>query len=125
MVEHWTFNPVDSGSSPGALTFSELEMIIGLETFSLLTTYGIIFVMSNLGVSMNRQNIIISLISLELMLLAINMMLITGSIHSDDITGCIFVLFTLTVAATESAIGLALITTYYRLKQSIRMSRVA
>ena len=62
--------------------------------------------------------------SIELMLLAINLNFVLFSIYLDDITGYVFVLFILTIAAAESAIGLAILTIYYRLKNTIRMDRI-
>lgn len=62
--------------------------------------------------------------SIELMLLAINLNFVIFSIYLDDITGYIFVLFILTIAAAESAIGLAILTIYYRLKNSIQIDKI-
>lgn len=62
--------------------------------------------------------------SIELMLLAINLNFIIFSIYLDDVTGYVFVLFILTIAASESAIGLAILTVYYRLKNTIRMDKI-
>ena len=62
--------------------------------------------------------------SIELMLLAINLNFVIFSIYLNDIAGYIFVLFILTIAAAESAIGLAILTVYYRLKDTIRMDTI-
>jgi NADH-quinone oxidoreductase subunit K len=62
--------------------------------------------------------------SIELMLLAINLNFIIFSIYLDDLAGYVFVLFVLTIAAAESAIGLAILTIYYRLKNTIRMDKI-
>ena len=62
--------------------------------------------------------------SIELMLLAINLNFVIFSIYLDNITGYIFVLFILTIAATESAIGLAILTIYYRLKNTIKLDEI-
>lgn len=62
--------------------------------------------------------------SIELMLLAINLNFIIFSIYLDDLTGYVFVLFILTIAAAESAIGLAILTIYYRLKNNIRIDKI-
>lgn len=64
------------------------------------------------------------LMSIELMLLAINLNFVIFSIYLDNVTGYIFVLFILTVAATESAIGLAILTIYYRLKNTIKLDSI-
>ena len=74
-----------------------------------------------LGLVLNRKNILITLMSIELMLLAINLNFVIFSIYLDDITGYIFVLFILTIAAAESAIGLAILTIYYKLKNTIQI----
>jgi NADH-quinone oxidoreductase subunit K len=84
----------------------------------------ILFLIGVLGLVLNRKNILITLISIELMLLAINLNFIIFSIYLDDITGYIFVLFILTIAATESAIGLAILTAYYRVKNTIKIDRI-
>ena len=62
--------------------------------------------------------------SIELMLLAINLNFIIFSLYLDDLAGYVFVLFILTIAAAESAIGLAILTIYYRLKNTIRMDKI-
>tara|TARA_B110000908_G_scaffold170565_1_gene230537 strand:+ start:3588 stop:3794 length:207 start_codon:yes stop_codon:yes gene_type:complete len=62
--------------------------------------------------------------SVEIMLLSVNLNFIIFSIYLDDIVGYIFVLFILTIAATESAIGLAILTVYYKLKRSIQMDTI-
>jgi NADH-quinone oxidoreductase subunit K len=72
-----------------------------------------------LGIFITRKNIIIILMSIELMLLAINVNFIAYSVHLDDLFGQIFALFVLTVAAAESAVGLAILVAYYRVKGSV------
>jgi NADH:ubiquinone oxidoreductase subunit K len=72
-----------------------------------------------LGIFLNRKNIIILLLAIELMLLAINYNFVITSVLIDDLTGQIFALLILTVAAAESAIGLALLMIYYRVRGSI------
>jgi NADH-quinone oxidoreductase subunit K len=62
--------------------------------------------------------------SIELMLLAVNLNFVLFSIYLDDIVGQVFVLFILTIAATESAIGLAILVVYYRLKNTIRIDKI-
>ena len=83
-----------------------------------------LFLIGALGLVLNRKNILITLMSIELMLLAINLNFVIFSVYLDDITGYIFVLFILTIAAAESAIGLAILTIYYRLKNNIRIDRI-
>jgi len=71
------------------------------------------------GIFLNRKNIIILLMSIELMLLSINFNFIIFSIFLDDILGQLFALLVLTVAAAESAIGLAILVIYYRVRGTI------
>lgn len=78
-----------------------------------------LFLIGVIGLVLNKKNILIILMSIELMLLAINLNFVIFSIYLDDITGYIFVLFILTIAAAESAIGLAILTIYYRLNNNI------
>lgn len=84
----------------------------------------ILFLTGVLGIVLNRKNILITLISIELMLLAVNLNFVIFSIYLDDVIGLIFVLFILTIAATESAIGLAILTIYYRLKNTIKLDKI-
>lgn len=81
-----------------------------------------VFLIGLLGMCVTRTNIIVLLMSLELMLLAINFNFIVFSVHLDDIFGQIFSLFILTVAAAEAAIGLAVLIIYYRLKGIISVN---
>jgi NADH:ubiquinone oxidoreductase subunit K len=78
-----------------------------------------LFLLGVLGIFLNRKNIIILLLAIELMLLAINYNFVVTSILIDDLIGQIFALLVLTVAAAESAIGLALLMIYYRVRGSI------
>ena len=75
-----------------------------------------LFLIGVIGIFLIKKNIIIILMSIELMLLSINMNFILFSVYLDDIVGQIFALFVLTVAAAESAIGLAILVVYYRIK---------
>lgn len=79
----------------------------------------IIFVLGTLGIVLNRKNVLIILMSIELILLAINLNFIIFSSYLDDISGQLFALFILTVAASESAIGLALLIIYYKVRGTI------
>jgi len=83
-----------------------------------------LFLVGALGLVLNRKNILITVMSIELMLLAVNLNFVVFSIYLDDLTGHIFVLFILTVAATESAIGLAILTAYYKLKNTIQLEKI-
>ena len=89
-----------------------------------LTLGAIIFSLGTLGIFLNRKNVIVILMSIELILLAVNINLVSFSIYLQDITGQIFTIFILTVAAAEAAIGLAIIVTYYRNKGSIRVEEI-
>ena len=84
----------------------------------------IIFMIGVIGIFLNRKNVIIILMSIELILLAVNINLVSFSIFTQDLTGQIFTMFILTVAAAEAAIGLAIIVVYYRNKGSIRVEDI-
>lgn len=89
-----------------------------------LTVTLIVFVIGLAGIVFNRKNILIIIMSIELLLLSVNLNFAAFSIYLDDIIGQIFVVFILTIAATESAIGLAIITVFYRLKGSIQIEPI-
>ena len=82
---------------------------------------GILFVLSVAGIFINRRNVIILLMCIELMLLAVNMNFIAFSRFMTDIDGQVFVFFILTVAAAEAAIGLAILVTLFRNRNSINV----
>ena len=91
-------------------------------TFSLLKYLNVtiaLFLLGIWGIVLNRKNIIILLMSIELMLLSINLNFVTFSVFLDDLMGQVFALFVLTVAAAESAIGLAILVAYYRVRNTI------
>lgn len=79
----------------------------------------VLFFTGLLGLFITRKNIIVILMSIELMLLGINLNFITYSVYLDDLYGQLVALFVLTVAAAESAIGLAILVVYYRIKGTI------
>ena len=79
-----------------------------------LTLGAIIFTIGIIGIFLNRKNIIVILMSIELILLAVNINLVSFSVFFNDLIGQIFALFILTVAAAEAAIELAIIVAYYR-----------
>jgi len=81
----------------------------------------ILFMISMAGIFLNRKNIIIILMSIELLLLAVNTNLVAFSYYLNDVTGQIFVFFILTVAAAEAAIGLAIIVLVFRNRKSINV----
>ena len=84
----------------------------------------VIFSLGMIGIFLNRKNVIVILMSVELILLAVNINLVSFSIYLQDITGQIFTMLILTVAAAEAAIGLAIIVSYYRNKGSIRVEEI-
>jgi len=84
-----------------------------------LTVNVILFIFGLIGLTFNRRNFLVSLMCIELILLSININFLIFSIYLDDFYGQIFSLFILAVAAAESAIGIALIIAYYRLRNSI------
>ena len=83
-----------------------------------------IFTIGVVGIFLNRKNIIVILMSIELILLAVNINLVSFSIYLNDLVGQIFTLFILTVAAAEAAIGLAIIVIYYRNSGTIRVQEI-
>ena len=85
-----------------------------------LTLAAIIFTIGIVGIFLNRKNVIVILMSIELILLAVNINLVDFSIFINDLSGQIFTLFILTVAAAEAAIGLAIIVVYFRNSDTIR-----
>ncbi|MBA4131762.1 MAG: NADH-quinone oxidoreductase subunit NuoK [Hyphomicrobium sp.] len=97
-------------------------MTIGLAHY--LTVAACLFTLGILGIFLNRKNVIVILMSVELMLLAVNINLVAFSAYLGDITGQIFALFILTVAAAEAAIGLAIIVVYYRNRGSIAVEDI-
>ena len=89
-----------------------------------LTLGAVIFSIGVIGIFLNRKNIIVILMSIELILLAVNINLVSFSIYLGDIVGQIFAMLILTVAAAEAAIGLAIIVSYYRNKGSVRVEEI-
>ena len=89
-----------------------------------LTLAAIIFAIGIIGIFLNRKNVIIILMSIELILLAVNINLVSFSIYLQDLTGQIFTMFILTVAAAEAAVGLAIIVIYYKNRGSINVEQI-
>ena len=89
-----------------------------------LTLAAIIFTIGVVGIFLNRNNVIVILMSIELILLAVNINLVAFSIFINDLSGQIFTLFILTVAAAEAAIGLAIIVVYFRNSDTIRVEEI-
>jgi NADH-quinone oxidoreductase subunit K len=97
-------------------------MEVGLGHY--LTVAAILFTIGVFGIFVNRKNIIVILMSIELMLLAVNINLVAFSTHLQDMVGQIFAIFVLTVAAAEAAIGLAILVCYFRNRRSIAVEDV-
>jgi len=89
-----------------------------------LVLAAILFCISMAGIIINRKNIIILLMSIELMLLSVNLNFIAFSHYLNDLAGQVFVFFILTVAAAEAAIGLAILVVLFRNKQSINVEDI-
>ena len=89
-----------------------------------LTLGAIIFTIGVIGIFLNRKNVIVILMSIELILLSVNVNLVSFSIFLNDLTGQIFTFFILTVAAAEAAIGLAIIVVYYRNTGTIHVEEI-
>ena len=89
-----------------------------------LTLAAIIFTVGIIGIFLNRKNVIIILMSVELILLAVNINLVSFSIYLQNLVGQVFAMFILTVAAAEAAVGLAIIVIYYKNKGSINVEQI-
>ena len=90
-----------------------------------LTLAAIIFTIGIIGIFLNRKNVIIILMSIELILLAVNINLVSFSIYLQNLIGQVFAMFILTVAAAESAVGLAIIVIYYKNRGSINVEQIS
>jgi NADH-quinone oxidoreductase subunit K len=97
-------------------------MEIGLEHY--LTVAACLFTLGMFGIFLNRKNVIIILMSVEMMLLAVNINFVAFSHFHGDLVGQVFALFVLTVAAAEAAIGLAIIVVYFRNRGSIAVEDI-
>lgn len=97
-------------------------MVVGLEHY--LAVAAILFTLGIFGIFLNRKNVIVILMSIELMLLAVNINLIAFSAALADLTGQIFTMLVLTVAAAEAAIGLAIVVVYFRNRGSIEVEDI-
>ena len=97
----------------------DAEPLGGVGLHGYLTVAAILFVIGIFGIFVNRKNVIIILMSIELMLLAVNINLVAFSAWLGDLAGQVFALFVLTVAAAEAAIGLAILVVFFRNRGSI------
>jgi NADH-quinone oxidoreductase subunit K len=98
-------------------------MAIGLAHY--LTVAAILFTLGIFGIFLNRKNVIVMLMAIELMLLAVNINFVAFSVWLHDIVGQAFAMFVLTVAAAEAAIGLAILVVYFRNRGTIRVEDVS
>ena len=97
-------------------------MVIGLGRY--LTVAAMLFTLGVFGIFINRKNVIVILMSIELILLAVNINMVAFSTHLGDIVGQVFALLILTVAAAEAAIGLAILVVFFRNRGSIAVEDV-
>ena len=98
-------------------------MEIGLSHY--LTVAAILFTLGVVGIFLNRKNVIVILMAIELMLLAVNINLVAFSTYLGDMVGQVFAMLVLTVAAAEAAIGLAIVVVYFRNRGSIAVEDVS
>ena len=99
------------------------EMAVSLSHF--LTVSAILLVLGVFGIFLNRKNVIVILMSVELILLAVNLNLVAFSGALGDLTGQVFTMFILTVAAAEAAIGLAIVVIYFRNRGTIEVEDIS
>ncbi|BDG72576.1 NADH-quinone oxidoreductase subunit K [Roseomonas fluvialis] len=100
-----------------------IEMAVSLAHF--LTVSAILLVLGVFGIFLNRKNVIVILMSVELILLAVNLNLVAFSAALGDLTGQVFTMFILTVAAAEAAIGLAIVVIYFRNRGTIEVEDIS
>jgi NADH-quinone oxidoreductase subunit K len=98
-------------------------LAVGLGHF--LAVGAVLFVLGVFGILLNRKNVIVILMSVELMLLAVNLNLVAFSAHLGDLTGQVFTMMVLTVAAAEAAIGLAIVVVYFRNRGTIEVDDIS
>ena len=90
-----------------------------------LAVAAVLFTLGVFGIFLNRKNVIVILMSVELILLAVNINLVAFSVHLGDLVGQVFALFVLTVAAAEAAIGLAILVIYFRNRGTIEVEEIS
>ena len=98
-------------------------MTVGIAHF--LTVSAVLFTLGVFGIFLNRKNVIVILMSIELILLAVNINLVAFSVYLHNVTGQIFAMFVLTVAAAEAAVGLAILVTFFRNRGDIAVDDVS
>lgn len=97
-------------------------LAVGLSHY--LTVGAILFTLGIFGIFLNRKNLIVIMMSIELMLLAVNVNMVAFSAYLNDLVGQVFTMLILTVAAAEAAIGLAIVVVFYRNKRSIEVEDI-
>ena len=98
-------------------------MAIGLTHY--LTVAAMLFTLGVFGIFLNRKNVIIIMMSVELMLLAVNLNMVAFSSYLNDLVGQVFAMFILTVAAAEAAIGLAIVVVFFRNRGTIAVEEIS
>lgn len=101
-----------------------LTAMIGVGLSHYLTVGAILFTLGIFGIFLNRKNLIVIMMSIELMLLAVNINMVAFSAFLNDLVGQIFTMLVLTVAAAEAAIGLAIVVVFYRNRRSIEVEDI-
>ena len=96
---------------------------IGMQHFLILS--GILFTLGVFGIFLNRKNVIVILMSVELILLSVSINMVAFSAYLQDLTGQVFSMFIMTVAAAEAAIGLAILVVFFRNKNSIAVEDIS
>src|SRR6185312_14812742 len=114
--------PVGSDGQHATRSRQRGRAVIGVEHYVVVSS--ILFVLGVLGIFLNRKNIIVILMAIELILLAVNINLVAFSAFLHDLTGQVFAMFVLTVAAGEAAIGLAILVQYFRGRGTIAVDDV-
>ncbi len=97
---------------------------MAITLFHYIALSAIIFTLGIVGIFLNRRNVIVILMCVELILLSVNLNLVTFSTSMSDMTGQVFSMFILTVAAAEAAIGLAIVVVYFRNRGSINIEKI-
>lgn len=101
-----------------------MDILLNIGLMHYLTVGGLLFTIGICGIFLNRKNVITILMSIELMLLAVNINFVAFSTHLGNLGGQIFTIFILTVAAAEAAIGLAILVVYFRNRGSIEVEDI-
>ncbi len=114
--------PATGPLAGGTEAMQSAAMHVGVGHY--LTVSAILLVLGVFGIFLNRKNVIVILMSVELILLAVNLNLVAFSAALGDLTGQVFAMFVLTVAAAEAAIGLAIVVIYFRNRGSIQVEDV-